>query len=338
MSSEIKPIGDVENRVRLADVVPLDTPFSVYVYPTTFCNFKCLYCAHSLGTEGMKKQYGFVKEEMSMETFRRTLDQLCGFPRKIKVLSLTGQGEPLLNHNIPEMIRLAKASGCFERVEIISNGALLTPELSDLLVENGLDVLRVSLQGLSSDKYSKMCGVRVDFDVFMKNICYLHSHCGKTQLFVKVLDAALDEGDDEKFYELFESCSDRMFIEKMHATYEGVELTDGLENSYDRYGRRINERNVCPLAFFMLGIYPNGDVQPCDTLYRPVILGNVHDGSICDMWQGKRLKTFWEIQLQGKRMENPGCVRCCAPNDVSHPEDVLDDDIVQILARIDSLQ
>jgi len=42
---------------------------------------------------------------------------------------------------------------------------------------------------------------------------------------------------------------------------------------YDRYGRKHEKRNVCPLPFYMLGIFPNGDVEPCDTIYKPIVLG-----------------------------------------------------------------
>ncbi len=337
MKSEIKPISDTTGRIRLADAVPLNTPFGVYVYPTTFCNFKCLYCAHSLGTERMKKEYGFSKEMMSMETFHKAIEQLALFPEKIKMLSLTGQGEPLLNKNIPQMIRTAKTTNRFERIEIISNGALLTPKLADALVESGLDILRISLQGLSSKRYSEMCGADVDFEKFMETIRYLYSIRGDTKLFVKVLNEALYPGEEKIFYALFESCSDRMFIEQMHATYDGVEFTAGLERDVDRYGRKIEKRSVCPLAFFMLGIYPNGDVQPCDSLYKPTILGNVHTSTIPEMFADPVHREFWKLHLEGKRHTNAGCARCCAPDDVSHPEDVLDFDTDAILKKIKAL-
>ena len=60
MKSEIKPICGL-TRTKLSNVIPLDTPYSAFVFPTTFCNFKCIYCAHSLGDTGMKEKYNFVK-------------------------------------------------------------------------------------------------------------------------------------------------------------------------------------------------------------------------------------------------------------------------------------
>ncbi|WP_296559009.1 radical SAM protein [uncultured Acetobacterium sp.] len=333
MASEIKPIYGTE-RVKLAEKIPLATPFSIFVFPTTYCNFNCIYCAHSLGYEKMKEQYKFVPQNMSMETYKKILDQIKEFPDKIKMLSLTGQGEPLLNRDIPLMVKLAKEADIAERIEIITNGALLSKEMSDRLIEAGLDTLRVSLQGLSSQKYQEICGTAVDFEEYLDNIKYFYENRRNTNLFVKIMDVSLEDGEEEKFYHLFSNCSDRMYIEKMLPAYEGVEVTKDMDVEYDRYGRKHGKRDVCPLPFYMIGIFPDGEVEPCDTIYKPIILGNVNQDNLFDMWNGKKLRAFWEMQLSSERHCNTGCSVCCAPDDVAHPEDILDNEAKKILESL----
>lgn len=330
MSSEIKPIYGTD-RTKLSEVIPLSTPFSMFVFPTTYCNFKCMYCGHSLGYGKMKEKYDFEPQNMSMETYRRIIEQVKEFPNRLKMLSLTGQGEPLVNKELPLMVKLAKEANIAERIEFITNASLLTKEMSDALIDAGLDTMRVSLQGLSADKYQEICGVRIDFEQFMENIRYFYKHKKSTNLFVKIMDVSLEVGEEKKFYKLFGDCTDRMYIEKMLPAYEGVDATKDLSVEYDRYGRKNKKRVVCPLPFFMLGIFPNGDVEPCDTIYKPVVLGNVHQDTLLSMWNGNRLREFWKMQLQGERCANKRCSTCCAPDDVSHPEDVLDDDVEKIL-------
>ncbi|MCB8814156.1 radical SAM/SPASM domain-containing protein [Desulfosporosinus shakirovi] len=334
MTSEIKPIYGID-RVKLADVIPLSTPFSVFVFPSTHCNFKCIYCGYSLGYPKMKEKYDFVPENMSMETYTKILEQLKEFPNKLKMLSLTGQGEPLLNKNVPLMVKLAKEANIAERIEIITNASLLTPEMSDGLIEAGLDTLRISMQGLSSEKYKEICGSNIDFEKFMENIKYFYRHKSNTNFFVKIMDVSLEGSEEEKFYQLFHDCSDRMYIEKMLPAYEGVEITLNMKVDYDRYGRKHQKRAVCPLPFYMLGIFPNGDVEPCDTIYKPIVLGNVNHERLIRLWNGKELKKFWKMQLKKERCTNTGCASCCAPNDVAHPEDILDDDVDDLFDRID---
>lgn len=333
MGSEIKPICGLK-RVNLSDTIPLTTPFTLFVFPTTYCNFKCNYCGHSLGLDKMKEQYNFEPQNMSMVTFKRVIEQAKIFPNKFKVLSLTGHGEPLLNKNLPLMIKIAKEANVAERIEIISNASLLTSDLADSLIEAGLDTIRISLQGLSADKYKEGCSFNLDFDAFLDNIRYFYKNKKNCKLFIKVMDISLDEGEDEKFYTLFSDISDRMYIEKCRPVYEGVQYSKEIYISEDRYGREHRKRNVCPLPFFMLGIFPNGDVEPCDTIYKPVILGNIHNDTLVNMWQGDKLKEFRILQLEKSRNNNSSCSTCCAPDDVAHPEDDLDDHSAELLSKL----
>ena len=193
MASENQAIYGTE-RIQLASVLPLAAPYSAFVFPTTFCNFKCAYCGHSLGFAEMKKQYDFTPEHMTMETYEKTIEQLAEFPQKLKMLSLTGQGEPLLNPHIADMVRIAKEKDVAERIEIISNASLLRPALADALIDAGLDTLRVSLQGMSSQKYEDICRAKVDFDEFVANIRYFYAHKKSTNLFLKVDGCRLGRG------------------------------------------------------------------------------------------------------------------------------------------------
>lgn len=333
MVSEIKPIYGTD-RIKLAEVLPLSTPYSAFVFPTTYCNFKCIYCAHSLGHKAMKEKYNFEPEHMSMDTYKKIIKQLKEFPNKLKMLSLTGQGEPLLNPNIALMVKLAKEAGIAERVEFITNASLLDKNVADALIDAGLDTIRISLQGLSASKYKEICGAKLDFEIFMENIRYFYKHKKNTNLFVKIMDVSLTNGEEEKFYKLFGDCTDRMYIEKMLPAYDGVELTKDMNVEYDRYGRVNKKRKVCPLPFYMFGIFPNGDVEPCDTIYKPTVLGNVHQDTLLAMWKGDKLKEFWKMQLNGDRYNNSRCANCCAPDDVAHPEDCLDEVATVLLSRL----
>ncbi|GHU79449.1 radical SAM protein [Clostridia bacterium] len=332
--AKILPINGLD-RVKLSDAVPLDAPFSAFVFPTTFCNFKCVYCAHSLSREEMKKQYGFEKQTMSMETYALVIEQLRQFPKPLKLLSLTGHGEPLMNPNLPEMVKLAKDAGVAKRIEIISNASLLTHECSDALIGAGLDGLRVSLQGMNAEKYKEVCGWDLDFDEFIGNLRYFYEYKDNCDLFVKIMDVALEDGEDELFYKTFDPISDRMYIEKCRPVYSGVEFTENLRSEVlDRYGNTHERREVCPLCFFMISVFPDGDVEPCDTIYKPIVLGNIHNETLTEMFGGERLREFQRMQLRGLRRENSKCAVCVAPDDVSHPLDALDDDADAILVRL----
>lgn len=332
-NAKILPLAGLD-RVILRNEVPLCAPFSAYIFPTTYCNFRCVYCGHKLSNEEYQATYGFPLETMEMETYWNTIDQLSEFPSRLKTLSLTGQGEPLLHPQLPEMIAYAKQKNVSRRIEFITNGALLRQPLAQALVDAGTDGIRISLQGLSSRKYREVCGTDVDFDVFREQIAWLYQHKKQCEIFVKILDIALEPGEDQRFYELFSPIADRVYIEQCRPVYSEVAQAEWTAEA-DRYGRAHSPRNVCPLCFFMLSVFPNGDVFPCDAIYRPVCLGNIHSGRLIEMWNGEALRGFWRLQLREGRHANSRCARCCAPDDVSHPEDVLDEAAQQILERLE---
>ncbi len=67
---------------------------------------------------------------------------------------LQGWGEPLLHSRLFDMARLAKAAGC--RVSLTTNGELLTPDLSKVLIEHEIDIIAISLAGVSRKTHEKL--------------------------------------------------------------------------------------------------------------------------------------------------------------------------------------
>ncbi len=136
-----------ENRTRLKDVVPLDTPYNLMVEVSSLCNARCNYCAHS------RKDHGVYEGNMSMELFNKVLEDSKMFPHKFKVMEMFGFGEPLCNPDLAKMISMVKEAGVAESVNFTTNGLLMTPERAEKLVSAGTDIIRISLQGLDSKAY-----------------------------------------------------------------------------------------------------------------------------------------------------------------------------------------
>jgi MoaA/NifB/PqqE/SkfB family radical SAM enzyme len=115
----------------------------LYVEPTNQCNLDCRTCIRHSWNESPGK--------MSDMVFDRVIDGLSAFSPRPTVF-FGGFGEPLSHPKIVEMVTRAKALGA--PVELITNGTLLTPDLSQKLIGAGLDVLWVSLDGATPDSYA----------------------------------------------------------------------------------------------------------------------------------------------------------------------------------------
>lgn len=332
--SEIKPFTGVDDRVPLSEAVPLATPFTLNIFPSNICNFRCRYCAQSLGSEVLRREYDLPPQNMSLELMELVVQQASEFPQPFKLVSMMGHGEPLCNPDLPEMVGMVKRAGVAERVDIITNASLLTPQYSDRLLEAGLDVLRVSLQGVRSEAYWTTSRVKLNFEEFYQNLEYFYRRRGNCRLYVKVVDAALDDGEEDIFFQRFAPITDRMFIDRIKPVYSGVEYTEAERDlGTDRYGQKHGRRLVCPQPFYMLSVWANGDVAPCDALYKACCLGNITTSTLRSMWTSDRKKDFCRLQLLGLRENDPACAKCCAPDDVQHKEDVLDEKRLELLAK-----
>ncbi len=115
----------------------------LYIEPTSRCNLDCPMC--------MRRTWEEPTGDMPDAVFGRILDDIRAFsPRPIVFFG--GIGEPLLHPRIADMVARAKATGA--RTELITNGTLLTPELSLEILRAGLDFLWISLDGASSETHA----------------------------------------------------------------------------------------------------------------------------------------------------------------------------------------
>lgn len=334
--SEKKPFSGVDDRVRLADVVPLDTPFTLNLFPSNVCNFKCSYCAQSLGRTYLEREYQMKTEMMPLSMVEQIIDQSKEFSRPYKLISFMGHGEPLCNKEVPQMIKRIKQNGIADRVDIITNASLLTEQTADALIDAGLDVLRVSLQGITSESYYKTCGVKVDFEQFLSQLQYFYKNRGNCKLFVKTMNVTLNEGEPEKFYQIFDGCTDRMYIDQVKPVYQGVEYSDeACDLSENRFGYRHKKREVCAQPFYMLSVWPNGEVAPCDAIYKANSLGNIRTSTLLQMWNSNSLLEFRKLHLKCERNADTACKKCCAPDDVQLEADTLDRDRLEIVKRFE---
>ncbi len=239
-------------RTPLGEVLPLDTPFVVQIFPIYACNFRCGYCIFSV--EKSKRHFISDKPIMDYDLFRKTVDEMALFPSQLKVLRFVGIGEPLLHPRIVDMVRYAASRKIAKVVEILTNASLLTPSMSDALIQAGLTRLIISLQGTTAGKYEEVSGVRIDFEKFVSNIRYFYQNRENTQMYIKVVDCALDgEKDKERFFKMFGDICDTIAVEYAVPIHSGVKyhrLLKEKQQKVTQFGFPVRDVRICPQPFF----------------------------------------------------------------------------------------
>lgn len=115
----------------------------IYVEPTNRCNLACRTC--------IRNNWDVAMGDMTADTYDRVLGALETI-RPTPTVFFGGLGEPTAHDDIDAMVGEAKARGA--RTELITNGTLLTEKRSKALIEAGLDLLWVSLDGATPESYA----------------------------------------------------------------------------------------------------------------------------------------------------------------------------------------
>lgn len=339
MKAEIKPSYDT-NRKRLEDVIPLASPFTLYIEPTKVCNFKCFYCMHSTrGVAGGEFQIeGFETRHMEPLFFEKLTHDIMEFEPKPKRVVFSGLGEPLCNHNLPAMVQTLRAAGFDGRVDVITNGFLLTPTMSDALVHAGVSRIQISLQGLDAQMYQEYCGVEMDYPEFLENLRYLYDHKGETEIFIKIIDALIRSKEQEKaFFDTFGNLCDTIFVEHLIVMQQQMgDHNHRTDRTRNLNNEEVTARDVCSVVFYHLQVSIEGYTFPCPVpgLTGRLSLGNAQEQSLAQIWHGEKRKRFMKLHLQKQRKKMDVCGTCDACAAVLDDNENLDPVADEILRRI----
>jgi len=150
---------------------------------TNHCDLDCLFCARAV----MTRPLGF----MSRQLFFKIIEEYRQHGIFIKV---NGYGENLLHPNALEFIKeIKKENGLY----FTSNSTTLDERVADCLIENRVDVLQVSFQGLDKKGYEEQRR-RGNYDVLIGNLKKLVQRRGDAEYpFIHLSTTILDESDHE---------------------------------------------------------------------------------------------------------------------------------------------
>ncbi len=114
------------------------------IEPTNSCNLSCAECP--TGTNGLTR----AKGNFTLESFQELIKQKA---KDLIYLNFYFQGEPFLNKNIIEMIKLASQQNIYTSTS--TNAQLIDRKTAEDIVESGLNRIIISIDGTSQSVYEK---------------------------------------------------------------------------------------------------------------------------------------------------------------------------------------
>lgn len=139
-----------------------DKPKKLNIEVSSRCNLNCDMC--------MRKVLLEESGDMSLETYKALLPV---FP-ELEAVNIIGIGEPLLNENIIEMIRLGKKHlSSHATFSITTNATLIDEKMAKELVSSGLDDIVVSMDGATPETFNDI-RKKTTFEEVLRNIGLLN--------------------------------------------------------------------------------------------------------------------------------------------------------------------
>ena len=279
---------------------PLPVPFVVQVEPTNVCNFRCPICPESFPDYAQRAGY---YQEIHPNTWANVLRSLREWS-PVKVVRFWHTGEPLLNRRLPDMI--LEASQYADRTEVTTNASFLYKRTGPLLA-SGLDHLRISVYGTTDDEYLEATGGRCTLAEVMaaaEGFRIARDRLGKVKPHIYA-ELVSDRADLERFRNQWAGVADSLGVKELH-NWGSALVTLGESPR--------PEKLVCPFMFYELFVKANGDVTVCCVDWaNELIVGNVNDSSLVEIWRGPRLAELRAVHLAGRRSSLNACRECNVP-------------------------
>lgn len=326
---ERQKLAKTNKRTPLETVLPLKAPYVLYIDPCGICNFNCNFCPCYRSEYRKEERHSM----MSLDMFKKIVDDMANFEEQVKVVYLYGFGEPLLNKDLFKMARYLKDKNVCREIRIYTNGALLSPVVNQQLVDSGIDLIRISLEGLSDEDYKKTCEAKVDFDKLVDNIGDLYEKSrGKCEISVKVANVSIkSEEDANKFYDTFEKISDYRFVEDIvegWPEFEEIVLPEDSIEANDWIWKKKEKKGftICTYSMTNMVVYSNGYVGACPADWKfGTQYGDIRESSLKELWESEKLKELQLKHLERRRSEIDVCrnCKCCGYDNIDDVADII---------------
>lgn len=281
------------------NIIP-KSPYALMIEINNSCNLRCSMC----WTKNAQRKKGF----MSMDLYRKIINQAAEYG--VKHVSLHTVGEPLLHKDLIEMIKFAKSKGLF--VLVSTNGQLLDENISRKIIDSGLDILRLSIEGCSREMYEKI-RVGGSFERIVGNVRRFRSmrdKAGKKSPIMEINTILIKEDFDyaAKFCRFW-----KPHVDQIKFSLAGNQAGYSPHIIHSTLRKYFTRTYPCHLLWGTMAITWDGDVSACCIDFESSLkMGSLKKNTIKEIWNNALYKRYRKLQSQGKFDAMPLCGACDA--------------------------
>ena len=282
-------------------------PSQIIVDVTQYCNLACIHCPHS----EFVKSKAFSGANLDIELHKKLIDEVATDGLGIcQYLRYTANGEPLLHPKIEEMLEYA-CKNSKTKINVTTNGMLLTESKAKKLLDIGVDVFDISIDAFTNETYSKI-RVNGNLNITRPNVLGLinliKKYNYKTKVVVSFIEQPLNMHealDFDKFWK--KSKANYVIIRKLHSAGGAKEE---IKFKMDKAFRKI-QRRPCVYPWERLSLAPNGTIGFCpDDWKHGSQIADFRNHTIKEIWKGDYMRKLREAHLKNDFSGFDFCGQC----------------------------
>jgi len=299
-------------------------PVIYNIETTNACNMECKMCPR---TTMMTRSI----ETLDRDTFLNVIEQIKPFSQKTwhkweqfvehnykiskneisenhfflyiipKVIQLHGYGDPLLDKNMAEYIKILSKKGFHSYFSC--NPSNINIEKTTKMFENGLDYIKYSIESIDDLQHKEIRGNASNFTKSYNKILQLlelkKKNGYKTTIIITMLDLN-KTGQLEEF-------------KKLNECFEGLDVYIYLKSEDQQWYRKeyhgtnsIHWTEFCRHPWMSMTIKSNGEAAMCmEDFNNEIVLGDTNTETLYDIWNGEKY-----TQLRKDHFNLTPCIKC----------------------------
>jgi MoaA/NifB/PqqE/SkfB family radical SAM enzyme len=285
----------------------VEFPSQVVADTTEVCNLACTHCSHP----EFKKTEHYRARLLGPELNRKMVDEVREHGRGItQYIRYSGNGEPLLNRHIYEMLGYAvQQSGTI--VTLTTNGTLLDEARTDRLVATGIHMVDISLDAFKPETYARI-RVNGDLAVTRENVQRLIARVRADGARTKVVVSFIEQpentaeiSDFERFWR--DAGAHQVIVRRLHTNASSTSRLVSLLQAR----APLPARRPCLYPWERILLTPTGQLAFCpqDWIHASA-LADYHTTTIRETWQGEAYRRLREAHLANNFCQHKFCGQC----------------------------
>jgi len=300
---------------------------------TNYCNMTCVMCPRTIF---MKRKNIWIEDKIfenvisniethsnnKLEEFWNWLENNTqykhnevsenGFYFSIvsKCLILHGYGEPFLDKFLIKRLKLCKEKNI--PTYFSCTPATMTVEKAIEAMENGLTVLKFSLDAMDDESIKSIRGKKANYNESIEKILELikikEQKKFKTLLVPCMISFKKSEQSkilQKKFLDFWKDYNVYAYIKSQDNRWL-FEQDNKLKNE-SHYAKQY-----CEYPWTSLTVMADGNVVPCTQISNnEIVLGNINNNTLEEIWNGPEYKKFRQMHVDGSFPENHKCKKSC---------------------------